>query len=85
MGGAFGRGCSSVGLDRVSDLGSAGRLGEAVWVLGPLVGVERSSRISMAGISGKSAKSMDPVGSAAGWRLAINFRMPTSNASILVL
>ena len=47
------------------DPGSAGRLGEVVLVLGSLVGVERSWRISATGISGKSVKLMDPVGSAA--------------------
>ena len=43
-----------------------GRAGEVVWTLGPLVGVERPWRISAAGSSEKSAKSIDPVGSASG-------------------
>ena len=38
----------------------------ASWFAGPLVGVERPWRISAAGSSGKSAKSIDPVGSGGG-------------------
>ena len=64
-GGAPGRGGSSMGLVQVSDSRLVGRLGNAARVLGSLVRVERSWRISAAGISGKSVKLMDPVGSAA--------------------
>ena len=50
----------------MSELGSVGVIGEVVWTPGPLVGVERPWRISTARSSGKSAKSIDPVGSGGG-------------------
>ena len=43
-----------------------GGTGEAVWTPGPLVGVERPRRISAPGSSGKSVRSIDPVGSTGG-------------------
>ena len=65
VGGSCGRGCSSVGRVCAPHPGSAGGSGEAVRTLKTLVGVERLWRISAAGSSGKSVKSIDPVGSAA--------------------
>ena len=64
--GRSGRGDSFVG--RVCGLESRSAEGteEAVWTLGPLVGVERPWRISVAGSSGKSVRLINPVGSAAG-------------------
>ena len=55
-----------LGRVRVSDSGLVGGIGEVIWTTGPLVGVERPWRISAAGSSGKSAKSIDPVGSSGG-------------------
>ena len=60
------RGDSFVGRVRVSKSGSAGGTREAIWTLGPLVGVERPSRISAAGSFGKSVMLIDPIGSATG-------------------
>ena len=57
---------ASVYLIRDQLEGPGRRSGEAVRTLGPLVGVERPWRISAAGSSEKSVKSIDPVGSAAG-------------------
>ena len=64
--GGSGRGGSSVGSVRVSESGSAGGTKEAVWTPGPLVGIERPWRISVAGSSRKSVRSIDLVGSTAG-------------------
>ena len=50
----------------MSESGSAGGTDEAVWTPGPLIGVERPWRISVARSSGKSVRSIDLVGSAAG-------------------
>ena len=50
----------------MSELGSTEGTGEAVWTLGPLVGVESPWRISTAESSGKSVRSIDPIGSATG-------------------
>ena len=50
----------------MSDSGSVGGIGEVIGFAGPLVGVERPCRISTAGRFGKSAKSIDPVGSGGG-------------------
>ena len=61
-----GRSGSSMGCIRVSESGSVGGTGKAVWTPGPLVGIERPWRISAAGSSGKSVKSINPVGRAAG-------------------
>ena len=54
-----------MGRVRVSESGSVGRTSEAVWTPGPLVGIERPWRISAVGSSGKSVRSIDPVGSVA--------------------
>ena len=55
-----------MGCVHVSESGSVGGTGEAVWTPGPLVGVERPWRISAVESSGKSVRSIDPVGSATG-------------------
>ena len=43
-----------------------GGTGEVVWTLGPLVGVERPWKMPTARNSGKSVRSIDPIGSAGG-------------------
>ena len=50
----------------MSNSGLVDGIGEEFWFIGPLIGVERPWRISAAGSSVKSAKSIDPVGSGGG-------------------